>query len=105
MLLLKKAADILQEGFLFEYLFPNGRVAGKNVAVGLVAIERVGTEMIELSLIVVLQKIRRVGIDLRCGAVEHDLAGEFALPLVEVFLLIKGGNSNDLSGDLARSSG
>jgi len=64
MLVGKEVSDLLQECALFEKLLPQGRVARQHVAVVLVTIERIRTEVLESSLVVVLQGIRRVGIDL-----------------------------------------
>ncbi len=73
------------------------------MCVRLVAVERVGAEMLQLGLIVVLGGIGSVGAHLGIVAIDYDLASEFAFPLVEVFLLLERRDSNDLSGDLAGS--
>jgi hypothetical protein len=73
------------------------------VAVILITIERVGPEMVKFGLIVMVIQSGEIGINLWRVAVKDNLSGELAFPIVEIFFLVKFGNGDNLSCDLAGS--
>ena len=105
MLVGKEVSDLLQECGFFEQFLPQCRVARQHVAVVLVAIERIRTEVFESSLVVVFQRVRGVGIDLWRVAVKDDLSCQLALPGIEVFLLFQRRDGDDIAGSFARCGG
>ena len=105
MLVGEKVPDLFQESHLFKYLFPERRIVRKNETVPLVAVEWIGTEMVELGLVVMFERVRWVGINLRRVAVKNDFSRQLPLPRVEVFLFFKRGNGKDLCRNFAGRRG
>ena len=105
MLVGKKVPDLLEKGHLFKYFFPQRRIVRKNKAVILVAIEGIGTEVVELGHVVMLERILRVGINFRRIPVKYDFARKLSLPRGEVFLLLKGRNRDHRTRSFAGRRG
>src|SRR5579864_9093106 len=97
MLVCEKVADLFEEGHLPEHSFPECRIVRQHMTVILIAVERVRTEVVELGLVVMLERVRRVRINLGRVAVKNDLARKLALPRVKIFLVAESRHSDDLA--------
>lgn len=84
----EKTRGFLQERVFLEALLPNSRVLREHVAIGLITVKGKGLEVLELGGVIMLRRLRPVGVDLGSVAVKDDFSGEFAFPFFEIFFFV-----------------
>ena len=102
MFISEEVANFLKKGHLLKYPFPEQRIVRQHMTVLLIAVHGIRTEVIQLRLIVMLEKISRVRVDVRGITVKDDLAGELPFPFLKVFFVLQVGHRDHATADLAR---